>query len=408
MGGRAPYNVFDTSISNNNIRLYVPREVLQESRILKIIKKKLVRKALAMLADIAENDKRIEEAKEAKAKGEEAEEEEEAKPGQKKQTEILFPKFWEEFGKNLRLGMIEDGSNRARLTKLLRYKSSKSEDKYVSLEDYVERMPESQKAIYFLAAESMDKIKQSPVLEDAIQRDVEVLFMTDAIDEYVVSHVTDFADKKLVNLAKEDGALSDSDAHAKKVQKKRAKKYEPLTKWMKDTLGPEKATKVILTQRKTNEAIILSTPAHGVSANMARIMRGQALGDKQGETDTKRTVELNHRPPLVDEIFKRITVDEKDQAAADIAMVLYDISALQNGFDVKDTLALSKRMNRMLRSSVDIASDAPLLEDDPTEFDAEIAEESTEEASNKDGAEEESSEEGGEESGEEAASEEEN
>merc|ERR1712000_112385 len=116
MGGRAPYNVFDTSISNDDLPLHVSREVLQESRILKIIKKKLVRKALAMLADIAENDKRIEEAKEAKAKGEEAEEEEEAKPGQKKQTEILFPKFWEEFGKNLRLGMIEDGTNRARLT----------------------------------------------------------------------------------------------------------------------------------------------------------------------------------------------------------------------------------------------------------------------------------------------------
>ena len=438
--GRAPYNTFDTAALTANIRLYVrrvfitdefkdllprylnfikgivdsddlplnvSREVLQENRILKIIKRKLVRKALGMLQEIADNDKAIEKKKAEKEEngGEEAEEEEKSEDdddddshGGKKQKDILFPKFWEEFGKNLRLGMIEDGSNRARLTKLLRYKSSKSEDKYVSLEDYVDRMPESQKAIYFLAAESMDKIKQSPVLEDALQRDVEVLFMTDAIDEYVVSHVTDFADKKLVNLAKEDGALSDSDSHAKKVQKKRAKKYEPLTKWMKDTLGPEKAMKVILTQRKTNEAIILSTPAHGVSANMARIMRGQALGDKQGETDTKRTVEVNHRHPLIDEIFKRITVDEKDQAAADIAMVLYDISALQNGFDVKDTLALSKRMNRMLRSSVDIASDAPLLEDDPTEFDAEIAEESTEEAKEEEGGEEEeSSEEGGEE-----------
>merc|ERR1719326_1076501 len=110
-----------------------------------------------MLADIAENDKRIAEAQEAKEKGEE--DEEEAKPGQKKQTTILFPKFWEEFGKNLRLGMIEDGTNRARLTKLLRYKTSKSEDKLSSLDDYIKRAPESQKSIYFLAGESIERIK---------------------------------------------------------------------------------------------------------------------------------------------------------------------------------------------------------------------------------------------------------
>ena len=405
--GRAPYNVFDTSISNNNIRLYVrrvfitdefkdllprylnfikgvvdsddlplhvSREVLQESRILKIIKKKLVRKALAMLADIAENDKRIEEAKEAKAKGEEAEEEEEAKPGQKKQTEILFPKFWEEFGKNLRLGMIEDGTNRARLTKLLRYKTSKSEDKLSSLDDYIKRAPESQKSIYFLAGESIERIKQSPVLEDALARDVEVLYMTDAIDEYVVGHVTDYAGKKLVNLAKTgvDEPLSKKE---KAIAKKRNEKYETLTKWFKDLLG-EKVTKVSLTERRVKEPLVVTSPEHGMSANMARIQKGQTLQEKSLDGGAaKRVLGVNHLHPLVDEMFKRIQVDEKDKTAEELALVLFDVASLQNGFEVDDSLAFGRRIGRLLRQSVDIAPDAGLIEEDLSEYTAAIEEE---------------------------------
>ena len=408
--GRAPYNIFDTSVASNNIRLYVrrvfitdefkdllprylnfikgvvdsddlplnvSREVLQESRILKIIKKKLVRKALAMLADIAENDKRIEEEKEAKAKGEESEEEEEVKPGQKKQTEVLFPKFWEEFGKNLRLGMIEDGTNRARLTKLLRYRSSKSEDKLTSLDDYIKRAPESQKSIYFIAGESMEKIKQAPVLEDAIARDVEVLYMVDSIDEYVVGHVTDYAGKKLVNLAK-SGIVEDQSARDKKIQKKRAEKYEPLTKWFKELLG-EKVTKVSLTDRRTKEPLLVTSPEHGVSANMARIQKGQTLQEKSLDGgEAKRVLGVNHLHPLIDEMFKRIQVDEKDKTAEELALVLFDIASLQNGFEVDDSLAMGKRVGRLLRQSVDIAPDAGLIEEDLSEYTAAIEEEEEE------------------------------
>lgn len=410
--GRAPYNVFDTSVASNNIRLYVrrvfitdefkdllprylnfikgvvdsddlplhvSREVLQESRILKIIKKKLVRKALSMLADIAENDKRIEEAQEAKEKGEEAEEEEEeSKPGQKKQTTVLFPKFWEEFGKNLRLGMIEDGTNRARLTKLLRYKSSKSEEKLTSLDDYIKRAPEGQKSIYFLAGESMDKIKQAPVLEDAIARDVEVLYMVDSIDEYVVGHVTDYAGKKLVNLAKSGVKFEELSKKDKAIQKKRVEKYEPLTKWFKEVLG-EKVTKVSLTTRRTKEPLVVSSPEHGVSANMARIQKGQTLQEKSLDGGAaKRVLEINHLHPLIDEVFKRVQVDDKDKTAEELALVLFDVASLQNNFEVDDSLALGKRIGRLLRQSVDIAPDAGLVEEDVSEYAAAIEEEEEE------------------------------
>ena len=409
--GRAPYNVFDTSISHNNIRLYVrrvfitdefkdllprylnfikgvvdsndlplhvSREVLQESRILKIIKKKLVRKALTMLQEIADNDKRIE-TKDKDA--ETTEEEEEAKAGSKKQTEVLFPKFWEEFGKNLRLGMIEDGTNRARLTKLLRYKSSKSEDKLTSLEEYVERMPDSQKAIYFLSAESIDKIQQSPMLEDATKRDIEVLYMTDAIDEYVVGHVTDFGGKKLVNLAKGGTKLEDKTARQKKIDEKRKEKFEPLTKWIKSVLG-DKVTKVSLCQRKTSEAFLLANSQYGVSSRMHQITKAQTLGEKQSDA-ANGELEINHLHPLVDEINKRIKVDEKDTVAEEMTLVLYDLSALQNGFEVQNTLEFGRRVGRLMRQSVDIARDAPLLEEDTTEFEVEIDEEEAKEAEDK-------------------------
>ena len=408
--GRAPYNVFDTSVAANNIRLYVrrvfitdefsdllprylnfikgvvdsddlplnvSREVLQESRILKIIKKKLVRKALTMLSDIHDNDKKIEEREEAKQADPDATiEEPEAIPGKKFQTEVMYPKFWEEFGKNLRLGMIEDGTNRARLTKLLRYKSSKDEEKLTSLEEYVDRMPETQQGIYFLTGESIEKIKQSPVLEDAINRGSEVLFMTDSIDEYVVGHVTDFAGKKLVNLAKDDVKMDGATKKAKAIAKKRKEKYQPLTKWFKSILGT-KVTKVKLTTRKISEALIVASPQHGVSAGMNRIMKGQTLGDKAGDS-VKRVLELNHLHPLVDELFKRVKVDNKDETAEEIGLALFDVAALQGGFEVDDTQAFAKRVGRLVRQSVDIAGDAPLIEEDLSEF--EVEEEAEEEA----------------------------
>jgi HSP90 family molecular chaperone len=396
---RAPYNIFDTSITQANIRLYVrrvfitdefrdllprylnfikgvvdsddlplnvSREVLQESRILRVIKKKLVRKALTMLADIAANDKKLDAEKKEDDSGSKDEEE----AGTKKLKSVTYPKFWEEYGKNIRLGMIEDGANRVRLTKLLRYKSSKSESKYISFEEYVERMPETQKDIFYISGESIEKIKQSPVLEDAINRGVEVLYMTDAIDEYVVGHITDFSGKKLVNLAKEGVKFEDESQRDKKIEKKRKEKYEPLFAWFKNLLG-EKVAKVVITKRKTSEPIILSSRQHDITARMASIIKGQALGDKSQEgQSSKRVMEINHLHPLIDEIFKRIKVNDGDTVAEDIALVLFDTANLQNGFDVEDTLAFSRRINRILRQGVDIDVEAPLLNEDLSQYDA--------------------------------------
>jgi HSP90 family molecular chaperone len=212
-----------------------------------------------------------------------------------------------------------------------------------------------------------------------------VLFMDDSIDEYVVGHFTDFSGKKLVNLAKEGLKMEDQSKREKQIDAKRKEKYEPLTKWFKDLIG-DKVTKVVLTKRKTSEAIILTSPQHGVSANMARIMKGQTLGEKNQETDAKRVLELNHLHPLVDEIFKRIKVDENDATAKDTAWVLFDTSALQSGFEVLDAGAFARRINRMLRNGVDISIDAGLLEEDVNEYDVEEEEEEADEEASEEAA----------------------
>ena len=364
-------NFIDGIVDSDDLPLNVSREVLQESRILKVIKKKLVRRALGMLQEIADNDVKIA----AAAADTDATQKHE---GSKHQDKVLYPTLWKEFGKAIRLGMIDDGTNRARLTKLLRYYTSKSEETLVSLEEYIDRMPDTQKNIYFMAAESVEQIKSSPAFEDAESKGVEVIFMVDPIDEYVVGHVTDFAGKKLVNLAKEGGVTLDLSEKEKRIQQHRSKHYKPLLSWIKSLLA-DRVKKVKLSLRKMSEPLFVSTAETDISVNLARINKAQSITFNQGETSVKGVLEVNHRHPLIDEIFKRITVDEEDVVAKELMLTLFDTSALHNGFEIPEGKAFGHRLGRLLRQSVEIAADAPLLEEDTSEYELEIEEEEAEE-----------------------------
>eukprot|EP01064_Diplonema_japonicum_P023185 TRINITY_DN3363_c1_g2_i1.p2 TRINITY_DN3363_c1_g2~~TRINITY_DN3363_c1_g2_i1.p2 ORF type:complete len:487 (+),score=239.33 TRINITY_DN3363_c1_g2_i1:434-1894(+) len=369
-------------VDSDDLPLNVSRELLQESRILKIIKKKLIRKALAMMKDLAEEDEAEEEEEEEVAEGEEKKETE---PKEKK-----YGKFWEEFGRSIRLGLIEDGTNRSRLTKLLRYKTSKSKGEWSSLDAYEGRMLENQKEIYYIVGESVEKIKETPACEDAEKRGVEVIYMTDAIDEYVVGHLTDYNGHKLVNLVKEAPKIGEEDGEkAKKIETKRKEAYQPLVDWFKNVLGT-KVTKVILTKRKTSSPMIVSSPQHGLTANMARIMKGQALGEKnmQMQEDVKRILELNYLNPIIDEINKRIKADAEDTQAKDTAEILFDLASLQSGFALEDTKGLSARLERMLKSGLDVDLAAADVEEEEYDLDDE-EEEAEEEAADEEPVEEE-------------------
>ncbi|ESL06393.1 lipophosphoglycan biosynthetic protein [Trypanosoma rangeli SC58] len=360
-------------VDSNDLPLNVSREVLQESRILRVIKKKLVRKALSMIAEIGENDARLKERLE-KEKAAAVEDQGDKNATEKKddddkaRKEPMYPKFWAQFGKHIRLGILDDANNRGRLAKLLRYTSSKSNGTLVSLQEYTDRMKPGQKNIYFLTGESVSKMKQSPHIEEALQRDVEVLFMTDAIDEYVVSQIHDFASKRLINLAKDSAQFEELTEREKAIEKKRIERYEPLTSRLATLFKKNGVRKVILTKRQSSEAFILSTQESDLTPRMVSVMNQQAISSTQ-MMRYSRVLEINHRHPLVRDLLTRFEADPKDQTAIDVAWVLFGTANLQAGFPVSNQAMYAKRVSRLLRGRVGLAAEDTMLPPDDDEYD---------------------------------------
>jgi len=356
---RAPFDLFENKKSKNNIKLYVrrvfimdnceeiipeylnfvkgvvdsedlplniSREMLQQNKILKVIRKNLVKKVMELIEEIAEDKDN-------------------------------YKKFYEQFSKNMKLGIHEDSTNRKKLAGHLRYFSSASGDEMCSLSDYVSRMKENQKDIYYITGESKEVVGTSSFVERLKKRGLEVIYMTEPIDEYVVQQLKEFDGKNLVSVTKEGLELPEDEEEKKKHDADK-EKFEPLCKVMKDILD-KKVEKVVVSSRLVSSPCCIVTSQYGWTANMERIMKAQALRDTStmGYMAAKKHLEINPDHSIVENLRQRAEADKNDKSVKDLVLLLFETALLSSGFSLEDPAVHAKRIHRMIKLGLGIDED---------------------------------------------------
>ena len=347
-------------VDSDDLPLNVSREQLSQDKVLKVMGKKIVRKAIEMIKKLAEEG----EVKEAAEEKEAEQTTEQTTETTTEQTETKteednanYIELWEQFGKSLKIGVIEDSANRNKLARLLRYKSSLSEGKWTSLEHYVERMKDWQKQIYYVSGDSVEKVESSMFLDAFKKRGVEVLYFTEPIDEYVAQNLREYSGKSLQDITKEGVEFGDEKERAKKLQKEYESRFEVLTSWMKELLG-DKVDKVEVTTTLETAPAVLSTSKYGYSATMERIMKSQALQNPEKAKYMKahKIMMLNPRHPIIANLKNLVEEDGESDVARDLANLLYDSSLMNSGFMIEEPNEFATRLYTLMKESLQLDS----------------------------------------------------
>merc|ERR1712228_104597 len=317
---------------SEDLPLNISREMLQQNKILKVIRKNLVKKVMELIEELSEDKDN-------------------------------FKKFYEQFSKNLKLGIHEDSTNRKKIAGYLRYYTSASGDEQSSLTDYVSRMKENQKDIYYITGESKEVVAASAFVERLKKRGLEVVYMTEPIDDYVVQQLKEFDGKNLVSVTKE-GLEPPEDEEEKKKREADKEKFEPLCKVMKDILD-KKVEKVVVSSRLVSSPCCIVTSQYGWTANMERIMKAQALRDTStmGYMAAKKHLEINPDHSIIENLRQRAEADKNDKSVKDLVMLLFETALLSSGFSLEDPQVHARRIHRMIKLGLGIDEDEADIEE---------------------------------------------
>merc|ERR1711865_671507 len=379
-------------VDSDDLPLNVSREQLQQNKIMKVISKKLVRKVLELMKKLAKEGDGDEDDEDKDDDEEKSEDKEKEEKKDKKDEESTWSKFWKEFNKNLKMGCYEDDSNRSKLSKLLLFTTTKSEGKDINLDKYLDRMQESQESIYYMSGDSLDVMHKAPALQMFKKKDIEVLMLSDHLDEPCIQKLADYEGKKFVSIQKADVKLDETEEEKKKFSKLKDM-YKPLTDWWKEKLtdltekgamkdAGVKIEKVELSKRLTNSPVVVVTSQFGYSAQQEKIMKAQAFQNKDqiGQMSGRKTLEINANHPVIIDLLSKVKDDKENAAALDTAGVLFQTALIESGYEIADPSALVSRVYRLMSKELGVDPDAPMKEVEvPEEEEEEEAEEEEEE-----------------------------